>query len=203
MKFNLFQMVAVASLIATPAIAHEDEGSFTGLKAGALAGFDNLRLSDGESKMKRSGLTYGATINYDFDLGLAVIGAEGEISGSTISKTQSGIWKASDSLKTSIGRDLYFGARAGAKLSATSLLYAKAGFVRTRINSRYKDGLDIDSDGITMKGLRLGAGIEHNFDRFALRGEYRYTKYKKFDYGFDDDVRVRRHQVVVSFISRF
>src|SRR3546814_13021079 len=72
---------------ATPALAQD--ATFTGPRIGVIAGYDGIRPGSTEDSdiagddQTADGLLYGLEAGYDVDFGRAVIGAEGEISGST------------------------------------------------------------------------------------------------------------------------
>src|SRR3546814_13063413 len=71
---------------ATPALAQD--ATFTGPRIGVIAGYDGIRPGSTEDSdiagddQTADGLPYGLEAGYDVDFGSAVIGAEGEISGS-------------------------------------------------------------------------------------------------------------------------
>src|SRR3569623_967895 len=83
---------AIALASAAPAAAQDRDDSattFTGPRSGVLLGYDKLQpgsgpnSSIGDDNNSATGLLYGGDIGYDVALGGIVLGAEGEITGST------------------------------------------------------------------------------------------------------------------------
>src|SRR3546814_3528770 len=98
------------------------DATFTGPRIGVIAGNDVIRPGSTEDSdiagddQTADGLLYGLEAGYDVDFGRAVIGAEGEISGSTGKVTNEPV--DTDALgygRVPAGRDLYLGVRAGFK----------------------------------------------------------------------------------------
>jgi len=187
------------SAFAAPAFAQDTDASFTGPRAEAVVGWDHVKPS-GSGVDGTDGALYGGQIGYDFQAGSAVLGVEGEITGSTAKRTENDVLVAGDRARVSAGRDLYVGARAGFTVGGNALIYAKGGYTNAKFKSHYVSGTtDIRSDD-NADGWRLGAGAEVKLtDKVYLKGEYRYSKYTNDDAGID----AKRHQVVGGVGVRF
>ena len=169
-----------AALVAVPAAAQEETTDHGGFKVGAVAGYDVINLEVGGVSGNDSGVVYGVTAGYDIQSGKGIIGAEVEVTDTSISD---GVGNA--------GLDLYAGLRLGYEMDANDLIYLKAGY----------SNVDVDlSDNL--EGVRVGAGFEHEFDGFFGRLEYRYSTYNVSEaLGFE--ANDNRHQVVVSVGAKF
>lgn len=195
-------IAAAATLLAgtafaAPALAQSTDAPFTGPRAEAVVGWDHVK-GDGTSSV--DGALYGGQIGYDFQAGSAVLGVEGEITGSTARRTENNVLVAGDSARLSTGRDLYVGGRVGFTVGGNALIYAKGGYTNAKLNSRYTAGAtDIRFDD-NVDGWRAGAGAEVKLnEKVYLKGEYRYSQYKNDDAGID----AKRHQVVGGVGVRF
>jgi len=82
-------LIAAATLTAISAPAYAQEASnFGGAKIGAVIGYDKVRLeSEDFGSGSKDGFLYGVTAGYDFDLGSAVVGIEGEFADATTKET--------------------------------------------------------------------------------------------------------------------
>ncbi len=179
MKNVTIAAAIAASVLASPAMAQE-KGDFSGVKATAIAGYDNIDL-DIPGVDNVEGFLYGGTLGYDIQSGNVVYGAELEATEST--------GNISDATgRFEAGRDLYAGARLGYVLSDSAMLYTKAGYTNARVSS---PGLG----GENGNGVRVGAGIEYKLsDNMFARGEYRYSNY---------EAGVTRNQGLVSLGMKF
>ncbi len=188
-----------ASAMATPAFAQDT--SFTGPRIEALVGYDTAKDGTGQDAGSSDGVTYGGAIGYDFQIGGAVIGAEAELTGSSVDTRADSLLVAGDRLVTDMGRDIYVGARAGVAITPTTLLYAKGGYTNAKVNTTYTAGNTKTEISDDMEGFRIGAGAEFKLSsNMYLKGEYRYSNYGKID-GYDIDID--RHQVVAGVGIRF
>lgn len=225
--------VTAAAMTAAPAQAQTPEASpFTGFRVEALAGWDSLRngsssdldgVAGDDIDQSIDGFLYGIGAGYDFDLGGAVVGVEGEFSESTGNEDADQALNAPFAYRASVDRDLYIGARAGMRATPNTLLYVKGGYTSTNVNAGVDDldandavdyTVDVDQ---SLSGWRVGAGVEQSFGNMLGFGsgayaklEYRYSNYEKLK--FDDDffsdanavdVDMDRHQVVAGVGIRF
>jgi outer membrane immunogenic protein len=185
----------LAGTIATPALA-QNAAPFTGPRVEGIVGYDRAGNEDVEDS---DGVTYGAGVGYDFQVGNLVAGIEGEVSDSTVDECTAGVVLAGDELCAQVGRDLYAGGRIGSVVGSNTLLYAKAGYTNARLQTAYQDGVagstgDFEASD-TLDGVRLGAGLEHAMGPNSfVKAEYRYSNYEQ---GFE------KHQGVVGFGFRF
>lgn len=204
MKFSRVSIFAIAAAMATPAMAQD--ASQSGFYAGALLGYDRVSISDGTDSVSKDGVTYGAALGYDFDLGSAIVGLEAEFSDSGISQDLLvDLLVPGDKITLSADRDIYVGARAGFKASQQILIYAKAGYTNGRAKLAYDDNVDFTaSESANLDGYRIGAGVEYAVGKFRIRGEYRYSDYANYSYqGTDTGLGARRHQVVATLLGKF
>ena len=193
-------LIATAALAAgsAPAFAQE-ASSFSGAKVGAVIGYDKVRLEvEDLGNGSKDGLLYGVTAGYDFDLGTAVIGVEGEFADATTKETVGDL--AVDGIEGSLRaeRDLYIGARLGFPVSPTVMLYAKGGYTNAKFKASVTDGVDTLTGSDELDGYRIGAGVEYTNGQAFGRIEYRYSDYGKYKIdGEDTGIRASRHQVAV------
>jgi outer membrane immunogenic protein len=170
----------VAAGLSSPAFAQDaapqGDRDFTGFRIEGLIGYDNVALPGVKNP---DGVLYGIGVGYDFNLGGAVLGLEADVTDSTAKLNIPGPDVVTD-------RDIYVGARIGAKLGS-GLIYGKGGYT----NARLESGSFHDNSG----GFRLGAGYELpvSGNSFA-KVEYRYSNYKE---------GVARNQLVAGFGVRF
>lgn len=217
-------MVAAASVmaIATPALA-QGEGStstFTGPRVEAILGYDITKAGssvdddlnqDNDESME--GLLYGVGVGYDIDLGGVVVGAEGELTDSTAkTKYEAGDFEGFGYGNVKAGRDLYVGARVGAKVASNALVYVKGGYTNARLNIRSNDGTTEYREKFDLDGWRVGAGAEVALNNNVYtKLEYRYSNYSKGEIDFDGtlpdsdrfSVDTDRHQLVAGVGVRF
>lgn len=191
-----------AATVATPAFAQDQEAApFTGLRAEGIVGYDRLSDGSGQDAGSSDGLLYGGQIGYDFQAGRAIVGIEGEISGSTTDTRADSLLAAGDRFVLDAGRDLYAGARVGIAVSPMAMVYAKGGYTNFQVESEYRLGSAVARDKAELDGFRVGAGVEYQLTpQFHLKGEYRYSNYSEVD-GFDTDLD--RHQVLGGIGVRF
>ncbi|MGJ3628440.1 outer membrane protein [Sphingomonas sp. MMS24-JH45] len=133
-----------------------------------------------------------------------VVGAEGEITDSSVRARSFDNFAAGDQLRVDAGRDLYVGGRVGYVISPMAMLYAKGGYTNARVESHTTVSGNTSttvSDREDLGGYRVGAGLEYNLTPTAyVKGEYRYSHYGKLD-GVDIDLD--RHQLMAGVGIRF
>jgi outer membrane immunogenic protein len=184
----------LAAGVATPALAQEN-APFTGARVEGIVGWDRSQQSD---TGHNDGVAYGVGLGYDFQMGGAVVGIEGEAADATTDRCAHDTSVPGDRLCFKAKRDLYVGGRVGGVVGANTLLYAKAGYTNARYGVDYEDGVSGTDDihtGRNLDGFRVGGGLEHALSpNTFIKAEYRYSNYEK---GFE------RHQVVGGFGFRF
>lgn len=201
-------------------MAQDGGSSFTGPRVEVLLGYDVTKAGSSvdddanvDNDQSIEGLLYGIGAGYDFDLGKVVLGAEAEISDSTAkTKFDNGDFEGFGFGHVKANRDLYLGARVGAKVGPEMLLYAKGGYTNAKFDVLSNDGTRELRQDIDLDGWRIGVGAEHRLGKNAFaKLEYRYSKYEEGEIDFDGDipdsdrfdVDVDRHQVVASVGVRF
>lgn len=219
MKKLIFAALAASTVgIAMPASAQDAiAGPFTGPRAGVILGYDGLRPGSTEDSDIRGddqsadGLLYGGDIGYDIALGGVVVGAEGEITGSTgkvdndpVDPNRFGYGRVK------AGRDLYIGGRLGVLATPSTLIYGKVGYTNARLDLTRNDTVTETGRSFTLDGFRVGAGVEKSFGRTYAKLEYRYSNYGdarlEFPNGGNTDnfsVDTDRHQVAAGVGIRF
>ncbi len=193
MRIALFAASALAATaFASPAFAQDS--TFTGPHVEVVGGYDHFNDGGTGQRVSSDGVTYGGAAGYDVQVGKLVLGADGEITGSTARNRSTGVVTVGDSLRTSAGRDLYAGGRIGVALAPRVMIYGKAGYTNARVDTRYTNATTTVSDHANAGGYRLGAGAQFNLSNsIYLKGEYRYSNYQKLQ-GYNIDLD--RHQVL-------
>lgn len=219
-KFVLTAAASALALgIAAPAFAQDAPAdvTFTGPRAGVILGYDKLQPGSGpnsdiDSDRKADGLVYGGDIGYDVALGSLVVGAEGEITGSTSKVSNSPLDAAALGYgRVKSGRDLYAGVRVGFLAAPSTLIYAKGGYTNARLDLTASDGTTTTGEHFNLDGYRLGAGVEQSIGSHTYaKVEYRYSNYgnARFEYANgantnNFDVDTDRHQIAVGVGYRF
>jgi outer membrane immunogenic protein len=196
------------SAVASPALAQDAGTTFTGPRVEAILGYDHTGAGssvdndNGDDDQSIDGLLYGVGAGYDFNLGSAVVGIEGEFTDSTAKSSRNPFTDQFGFGRVSQGRDLYVGARAGILASPNTLVYVKGGYTNTKLNV-----LAGDTDETTDTSFKLDGWRTPNM--FG-KVEYRYSKYDSAQIDFMDgatssefDIDTDRHQVVASVGWRF
>ena len=182
-----------ASALATPALA-QDAAPFTGFRLEGLVGYDNLKGNGGG----RDGVAYGLGAGYDFQIGGAVLGIEGEAMDSSTNGCETGFAVANDRICANAKRDLYAGARVGVAVAPSTLVYAKAGYTNARVRVNYTDPTTPANNlsaADNLDGIRVGGGIEQKLGtNLYAKAEYRYSNYES---------GIERHQVLGGIGFRF
>ena len=217
-KFLAIAAAGTAIAVATPVLAQDNDATFTGPRVEVLMGYDKTKagssiddLYDHNNSM--DGLLYGIGVGYDVDLGGVVLGAEAELSDSTAkTRFHNGEMEEFGYGRVKAGRDIYVGARVGAKVAPSTLLYVKGGYTNAQLKAQANyDDVDYGTK-FKLDGWRVGGGVEQAIGKNAFaKLEYRYSKYEdaKFDFGDGGpdshkfDVDTDRHQIVVGAGMRF
>ena len=203
--------------LAAPAFAQDAPTTFTGPRAGVILGYDRLQPGSGpnssiSSDRKADGLTYGGDVGYDAAIGGLVIGAEGEVTGSTAKVTNNPANAAALGYgRVKAGRDLYIGGRLGFRAAPSTLIYAKGGYTNQRLDLVASNGTTETGAHYNLDGYRLGAGVEQALGGKAYaKIEYRYSNYGSARLEYPNgantnnfDVDTDRHQVVAGVGIRF
>ena len=202
MRIALFAAALAASTaLAAPAFAQDTDSTFTGPRAEVIAGWD--RVDDGSTPNSEAtdGVVYGGAVGYDFQVGHAVLGFEGEATGATTKQRATSVIVPGDNFRVSAGRDLYVGARVGFTVGPRALIYAKGGYTNAQVDTRYVNGATTVEDSETLDGWRAGAGVEVGVGRnMYVKGEYRYSNYTQAS---GSSIDLDRHQVVAGVGVRF
>lgn len=222
MNFVASAAAVAAAAIAVPAFAQDaapafDGPAFTGPRIEARLGWDSpdvrATISDGTNSISRSasksGVVYGGEVGYDHSAGqMLVLGAYVGLEGS--STKSCGELYGEDRLCARAGRNITAGARIGAVVSDSLMLYGKGGYSNGRASIDYQDYelilADVD-EGRNFDGFHLGAGVEAKVSGGLYgRLEYVYSNYGKTSVAVDDAVgslKPTRHQVVYAMGVRF
>lgn len=191
----LAAVALAASVPVAPAFAQDTTG-FTGFRLEALAGYDRLKGSGGGGS--RDGIAYGAAAGYDFQVGNAVLGIEGEYLDSDTRGRENNFLVPGDTISANAQRDLYVGGRLGFTAGPNTLLYAKAGYTNARIGVNYVNPTTPAANfRVTdeLDGVRIGAGAEQKLGtNLYAKAEYRYSNY---------EAGIERHQVLGGLGFRF
>jgi outer membrane immunogenic protein len=190
---NILIAALTAGAFATPALAQE-AAPFTGFRVEALAGYDNIKGNGGG----RDGIAYGGAAGYDFQLGSAVAGIEGEYLDSDTKGCETAFLTTNDTICANGKRDLYVGGRLGFAAAPSTLLYAKAGYTNAKVRVNYTDvATPANSFSVSdeLDGIRVGAGVEQKLGtNLYAKAEYRYSNYES---------GIERHQVLGGVGFRF
>ncbi len=197
---KLIILAAASAALATPAYAQQ-AGDMSGIRVGALIGLDSVSVDDGANSGSEEDFLYGGFVGYDHDFGSFVLGAEAEIADSSVSQSATNIFVAGDSATLKAARDIYVGVRAGFKISANGMVYAKGGYTNAQAKLSYTDATGTVTGSDELDGVRLGAGAEFKvMENAFVRLEYRYSDYGEYDFqGVATGLDANRHQGVVGF----
>ena len=222
MKKSVAILLAGAAMAAAaPAAAQSvDDSPFTGLRAQGVVGYDSTRAGSSvdddanvDNDQSTEGVIYGGAVGYDIDLGGIVVGPEAEFTWSSANtEFADGDFEGFGFGNVSADRDLYLGARVGAKVGDNALAYVKGGYTNAKYNIRTSDGTTTFDEDYDVDGWRLGAGVEYAINQnMFVNAEYRYSNYSEAEVDFDGTladsdrfgVDLDRHQVVVGLGVRF
>lgn len=217
-------LMAAASLVAvsSPAMAQSSDENFNGFRLEGIGGFDANSAGstidddvDTDNDESAEGFVYGAAAGYDINTGGVVLGVEAEVTDSTAKADYNGNgdFEGFGLGQVEAGRDLYVGARVGAPIGESTLLYAKGGYTNARYNvSGSYDG-DEFRQSIDTDGYRVGAGVEQVIGENAYaKLEYRYSNYSDAELDSENpdipdvdlgEIDTDRHQVMAGVGWRF
>ncbi|MES3153677.1 outer membrane protein [Sphingomonas faeni] len=217
MKIVALGAAALAALVSTSAFAQDIVQTFNGPRIELRAGWDNpdirATLSDNRNRVSRSadksGFTYGGEVGYDYSPdNKLVIGGYAGVEGST-TKACSELYGL-DRLCVRAGRNITAGARVGAVVGESFLVYGKGGYSNGRVSVDYRDYELILADenvGRNLDGFHVGAGVEAALSGGVYgRLEYVYTKYGRLSAETDvisASLKPTRQQVVYAMGVRF
>ncbi|GAM00417.1 outer membrane protein [Sphingomonas parapaucimobilis] len=200
-KLMLAALATSAAVAAAAPAAAQTAQPFTGFRVEGLIGYDSLNDRQGQDKSSSDGVLYGAAIGYDLPAGPVVLGAEGEISGSSSDTRSNGIRLPGDQFRLGAGRDLYAGARVGYVISPVAMGYVKAGYTNAKFDARYSAAGVTNVNSQEVGGYRLGAGLEYAISpNTFVKGEYRYSHYDELD---GVGINPNRHQLMAGLGLRF
>ena len=198
---RLLALAALAAgLTATPALAQGTAPG--GFYLGALGGYEGIDVdsADGTVSANANSAVYGVSGGYDFSLGSAFVGVEGELSTSGSSTDfPANFTGARDGLEAD--GQYYLGARAGVALTPGIAAYGKVGYTSLGTTAFTTAGT-LDELEANAGGFRFGGGVQ-----VALPGplegrlEYRHSQYNDLGDGAYGDATT--DQVVAGVGVRF
>lgn len=195
----------VAAAFATPALAQE--AKTTEFYVGGIAGYDNVRISDGTDSGSKGGVVYGGLAGVTAHVGeVTVLGLEAELTGSTIEDSETSFFVPGDKVSLNAGRDISVSAIIGYAMPAGTLVYVKGGYTNARATLSYDDGAGSSvAESDNLEGYRIGAGAQIAVQpNLKLRAEYRFSDYGDYKYQtFNTGLSAKRHQVVVGLLAGF
>jgi outer membrane immunogenic protein len=217
MRKIMVATLLAGSAVASPALAQDTGATFTGPRVEAILGYDHTGAGssvdndNGDDDQSIDGLLYGVGAGYDFNLGSAVVGVEGEFTDSTAKSSRNPFTDQFGFGRVSQGRDLYIGARAGILASPNTLVYVKGGYTNSKLNVLAGDTNQSTDTSFKLDGWRVGGGVERAFNQNMFgKLEYRYSKYDSAQIDFPNgatstefEIDTDRHQVVASVGWRF
>jgi outer membrane immunogenic protein len=199
--------------LATPAAAQD----FQGVRIEARLGYDwnGLEATYGDAiqtaqvQNQEDGLVFGGELGYDFQVSpgfILGVYAGADFSDADFCRQVAAVEQAC----LEVRRNLYIGARAGAQIGRTTLIYGKAGYSngQARINFHDVDNLVDDLvDRGSRDGWHFGIGVEQNFTpNFYGKLEFVHTIYSDLDFVNPDytvTVDGNRSQVIGALGLRF
>ena len=185
--------LAACTAIAAVAAPAAAQTAPTGIRVEGLVGYDALRVDledfGVDDELKDNDLFYGLGAGYDFAVSPGVsAGVDVEWSDSN---NKEDFDDGEENAEIGTGRDLYAGGRVTLPVSASTNVYAQAGYTNLNIKGEV-DGVD---DSFDLDGYRLGAGAQFGIGSNAyVGGEYRFSDYEE---------DVTRHQVAATLGMRF
>ena len=200
MKKILALAALAAGLTTAPALAQGSSPS--GFYVGALGGYEGIdvKSADGSATASADSAVYGINAGYDFSLGSAFVGVEGEVSTSGSSTDfPASFTGARDGLEAN--GQYYVGARAGVALTPGVAAYGKVGYTSLKTTAFTTAGTLAELED-NAGGFRFGGGVQVQLPG-PLEGrlEYRRSQYKDLADGTYGDATT--DQVVAGVGVRF
>ncbi len=223
MNYKTILLAAASALVvSTPAMAQSNDENFNGFRLEGVGGYDISRAGstvdddvNTDNDESIDGFVYGAAAGYDINTGGVVLGVEAELTDST-AKTEfneNGDFEGFGLGNVEAGRDIYVGARVGAPVGESTLLYAKGGYTNARYNVSGSFDGDEFRQSIDTDGYRVGAGVEQVIGTNAYaKLEYRYSNYSDAELDSENpdiadvdlgEIDTDRHQVMAGVGWRF
>jgi len=211
-------LIAGSTLAAAPALAQDVNPVFTGPRVEATLGYDHVGAgssvsnNNGRDDQSIDGLLYGGGVGYDIATsGGLVLGAEGELTGSTARNSRGQYGNTFGYGRVRQGRDFYVGGRVGVLAGPETLVYAKGGYTNSKLNVLAGSTTQTTDTDFELSGYRVGAGVERALSPTTFaKIEYRYSNYERgrINYGNGAnsgrfDVDTDRHQIAASYGIRF
>jgi len=209
-------ILCAGALAFLPTMAHaQDTGSFSGFYAGVQGGIDNFEVQvdvdlgvldpayAGETAyfdgLSGNGVGGDVFLGYQRAFGDTFFGIEG-FGGLKSASVSAGVGDFEGEVEA---RETYGAAvRFGAKVSNSTALYARVGWVNTRFETTGTDGVDVYSEDETEDAIQFGGGIETMIGRkLSLRAEYLYEDYGSA--GLGDGVSVENGVFRAGLTQRF
>jgi outer membrane immunogenic protein len=173
-------LIAAAMMAAAPAWA-QDAGSFTGSRAEASIGFDQIRFdlaSASGGREKQADLGYGFALGYDAALSPRVVaGVDVSVN---LADTGYSYGDATSGGELRKRREIVLAGRIGTPVTPNTLLYGKLGYANLQLREGETVAGATTSSRTNLDGVSLGGGIEVKLLPNAYwKSEYRYTDYAR------------------------
>jgi outer membrane immunogenic protein len=199
--------------VATPAVAQD----FDGFRVEARLGYDwnglEATYRDPTQTVvvdnQEDGLVFGGELGYDFQVGPGFtvgVYAGADFSDADFCRQVAGVEQAC----LEVRRNLYLGARAGAQIGPTTMVYGKFGYSNGQARINFDDAQNAVDDLVdegSRDGWHFGLGVEQNFSpNFYGRLEFVHTIYSDMDFENPDyavTLDGNRSQVVGGLGFRF
>ncbi len=169
--------------------------TWTGIYIGGQVGYawgtsnGNFRDNFGDFStfnVNNSGVIGGAHVGYNLQLSQFVVGLEGSVDGSSLSKTATGFVSANGvfpgfappvSIHSNVGVQGSVRGRIGYAWDRV-LIYATGGVAFAGVDSNISTPLGFDSASSTRVGWTVGGGLEYAItNNWSIRAEYRYSDF--------------------------
>ena len=170
-------LTAITFAISAPVFAN---GFYVGGQLGMAS--SNVEESGPSAKQELgvSNAIYGAYAGYQFDLDQAFVAIEADANFGDATATQE-----AGSIKREGTRSNVYGLHflAGIPLSKQTDIYARVGAARATFEAKESNGSVSAKSDSDENGLVLGFGMKYRVDdNVGIRLDYRYTKYKEFNF---------------------